>query len=537
MNDNPTPGDNAEETPPDDSVEETPPDDSVEEATDGPDSTDTSGALDEDDDEHEDEDEHAAFAAAQAEAARAEMPFFVRKLGPRIGTANAEMQWERITGLWPFLRIVSFILVVIIIAGYAAFQLETRVEMAIDDEALLTPEIRAGKDYTRTAEAGEDGEDLVTIIAREDPFTPEIVATLKAEGHEHLKVISHAMFNDLPDAMWWSVVTMTTVGYGDKFPTTPPARALAVLVMFMSLVLLASFTATFASAFVARQIQASQEQEDDPWEGHTIFCGWTEEGGSRVLQALDLGAAGRRLQVIFVNHLAEDAMELNLRGLSNMDTRFIRGDITREEDLNRAGLPVAGNIIIIPDESDGTEADDTRTIEATMAMKVLAPEVKVFAHAVSEQRVANLRRAMVDDVVLTDSHTPEMLAAFVVRPGMTQAIHELLDGEESAEFATIDIPGRFADRPALELSDFLRRERNATLIGFVVEEEAFGLESAMEGGDAYMVEFIKEQIEEAGIEMAAEGAKTRVTVNPANDLAIAADARALVIRERPTRGG
>ena len=144
---------------------------------------------------------------------------------------------------------------------------------------------------------------------------------------------------------------------------------------------------------------------------------------------------------------------------------------------------------------------------------------------------------MVDDVVLTDSHTPEMLAAFVVRPGMTQAIHELLDGEESAEFATIDIPGRFADRPALELSDFLRRERNATLIGFVVEEEAFGLESAMEGGDAYMVEFIKEQIEEAGIEMAAEGAKTRVTVNPANDLAIAADARALVIRERPTRGG
>ncbi|MBT5710124.1 hypothetical protein HOI71_03705, partial [Candidatus Poribacteria bacterium] len=63
-----------------------------------------------------------------------------------------------------------------------------------------------------------------------------------------------------------------------------------------------------------------------------------------------------------------------------------------------------------------------------------------------------------------------------------------------------------------------------------------GLESAMEGGDAYMVEFIKEQIEEAGIEMAAEGAKTRVTINPSNDVAIAADAQALVIRERPARG-
>ncbi|MBT3267358.1 hypothetical protein HN371_09415 [Candidatus Poribacteria bacterium] len=525
MNDNPTPDDNVEETPPDDNLADAPADDDAAAAS----STDSSDGLD----EGEHEDEHAAFEAAQAETARAELPMFVRTFGPRIGMANAELQWERITALWPFLRIVSWILVVIIIAGYLAFQFETRTTVPIDDDSVLTAAVRAGKQYART---DENGANVGVIVDKEDPFTTEIVAELKAAGHEELKLISHAMFDNLPDAMWWSVVTMTTVGYGDKFPTTPAARALAVLVMFMSLVLLASFTATFASAFVARQIQASQEQEDDPWEGHTIFCGWTEEGGPRVLQALDQGAAGRRLQVYFLNHLAEDAMELNLRGLSNIDTRFIRGDITREEDLDRAGLHAAANIVIIPDESDGTEPDDTRTIEATMAMKVLAPEVKVFAHAVSALRVANLHRAMVDDVVLTDSHTAEMLAAFVVRPGMTQAIHELLDPEESAEFATIDIPGRFAERPALELSDFLRRERNATLVGFVVEEEAFGLESAMEGGDAYMVEFIKEQIEEAGIEMAAEGAKTRVTINPSNDVAIAADAQALVIRERPARG-
>jgi len=169
-------------------------------------------------------------------------------------------------------------------------------------------------------------------------------------------------------------------------------------------------------------------------------------------------------------------------------------------------------------------------------MKVLDPEVKVFAHAVSATRVANLHRANVDEVVLTDSHTPEMLAALVVRPGMTQTIHELLDPEEANEFQAIDIPERFVGGQVAQLHTYLKTERNATLIGLVSEQEGLGLESAMEGGDAYMVELIKEQIEEAGIEMVAETAKTEVAINPAGDVEVSEDDKALVIRARPARG-
>ena len=47
--------------------------------------------------------------------------------------------------------------------------------------------------------------------------------------------------------MWFSVVTMTTVGYGDKAPTTPPGRLVAAVWMFCGIVLISIFTGTVAT--------------------------------------------------------------------------------------------------------------------------------------------------------------------------------------------------------------------------------------------------------------------------------------------------
>ncbi len=50
-------------------------------------------------------------------------------------------------------------------------------------------------------------------------------------------------------ALWWAAVTMTTVGYGDVSPRTFKGRMIPVAWMFLSLVLVSTFTATMASAF------------------------------------------------------------------------------------------------------------------------------------------------------------------------------------------------------------------------------------------------------------------------------------------------
>jgi voltage-gated potassium channel len=65
----------------------------------------------------------------------------------------------------------------------------------------------------------------------------------------------------LGDAIWWSFVTVTTVGYGDFYPVTPQGRVTACFVMGIGLLTLAVITAQVASSFVT---QASNRTEAKP---------------------------------------------------------------------------------------------------------------------------------------------------------------------------------------------------------------------------------------------------------------------------------
>ncbi|QEU80756.1 potassium channel family protein [Streptomyces subrutilus] len=62
----------------------------------------------------------------------------------------------------------------------------------------------------------------------------------------------HGNIRNLGDALWWSVTTMTTVGYGDHSPTTGLGRLLAVGLMLSGIALLGVVTANIAAWFISR---------------------------------------------------------------------------------------------------------------------------------------------------------------------------------------------------------------------------------------------------------------------------------------------
>lgn len=57
--------------------------------------------------------------------------------------------------------------------------------------------------------------------------------------------------------LWWAAVTLTTVGYGDKVPTTVPGRLIGLVWMFAGLFIIASFTAAVTSALTVTQLKSS----------------------------------------------------------------------------------------------------------------------------------------------------------------------------------------------------------------------------------------------------------------------------------------
>lgn len=66
--------------------------------------------------------------------------------------------------------------------------------------------------------------------------------------------------HNYPDALWWAIVTVTTVGYGDRYPVTGGGRTVAVILMLLGIGLIGTLTATVASVFIKEHTDANKEE-------------------------------------------------------------------------------------------------------------------------------------------------------------------------------------------------------------------------------------------------------------------------------------
>ena len=69
------------------------------------------------------------------------------------------------------------------------------------------------------------------------------------------------VFGSIPESMWWAIVTLTTLGYGDVIPVTAPGRVFAALITVFSVVTVALPTGMLASRF-SEELKKRKEQMD-----------------------------------------------------------------------------------------------------------------------------------------------------------------------------------------------------------------------------------------------------------------------------------
>jgi voltage-gated potassium channel len=87
-------------------------------------------------------------------------------------------------------------------------------------------------------------------------------------------------FSNAFDSLWWTICTITTVGYGDIYPITLPGKIFSGIIAFLSIGLIAIPTSIISSGFIesveqAKEEKAAKERERDkksfcPYCGHKL---------------------------------------------------------------------------------------------------------------------------------------------------------------------------------------------------------------------------------------------------------------------------
>ncbi|HUY22562.1 MAG TPA: potassium channel protein [Acidimicrobiales bacterium] len=226
------------------------------------------------------------------------------------------------------------------------------------------------------------------------------------------------------DALYQTVITVTTVGYGTGHPLGAGGKIFTI-----ALILVGVGTALYSFSAVLEVLleghmrdlmrRRSMERNIDRMSGHVVVCGWGRVG-REVARFLD--AAGRQVVVV----------DRDAARMSEVPYPSVTGDVTEDATLMAAGVERAATLVAALD----TDADN---LFVTVACRSMRPDLQIIARARNESSEPKLIRAGANRVVNPQQLGGDRMASFVTQPHVVDFVDVVMhDG--TLEFRLEEMP-------------------------------------------------------------------------------------------------
>jgi voltage-gated potassium channel len=256
------------------------------------------------------------------------------------------------------------------------------------------------------------------------------------------------------DGLWWALVTLTTVGYGDITPVSILGRIIGGVLMVSGMFTLALFAGIVGSSLVHGMLSIREEQfRMSEYANHVVVCGY-DESTHLLLSALsnELDLDGTRV-VVFDHH--ERPRELP------PDFLWVQGNPAKESELDKVRLTHAAAVIVGGERGLEPHAADARTILISFTIrsylerqgeKIQARRCPLYlvVEILDSENVDHARQAGADEVIETRKIGYSMIAHAVGFHGTATAMSRvLMSGEDNVYIGQIppglDLPAKFGD--------------------------------------------------------------------------------------------
>jgi len=216
------------------------------------------------------------------------------------------------------------------------------------------------------------------------------------------------------DVVYFTMVTITTVGYGDIVPVSEQARFLdALFVTPIRIFIWFIFLGT-AYEFVVQKIIEDYRMArlQRRLEGHIIICGY---GHSGRVAAQEMIAKGQSPEKIIIVDVSEGA----LREAADRGFIGLRGNATHETIIRKTNVEKAKAVIVSPGR------DDTNVL-IVLTVRNLNPDIKIISSAKEAENIKLIKQSGADVIVSPAKLGGYLLADAVIRPHTVSYLVDLM---------------------------------------------------------------------------------------------------------------
>lgn len=289
------------------------------------------------------------------------------------------------------------------------------------------------------------------------------------------------------DALWYSLVTLTTVGYGDFYPVTPVGKFLALLFIVGSLGLL-GFIIGKATEFISEvRWRKKMGLYGTGFENHLLIVGWDDFAHSIVK---DLIQANQKIAVITDEKIDIDLIQTEF---SSEQVFCLFSDLKNISMFEKANIAKASMIFI-------NMKDDTEKLISVLNVKKDFPKSKFIVALDNSDLARTFYSAGASFVLSKNEIASKLMASYIFEPDVAEMTNDLLsisqtsEGYDIKEFKIVE-NNPYAGKTYGEAFCQLKKELNVLPIGLCKlketgEREIFKLpkdEMKIELGDYLIV--------------------------------------------------
>ncbi len=257
------------------------------------------------------------------------------------------------------------------------------------------------------------------------------------------------------DALWWSVVTMTTVGYGDISPVTLGGRIIGTIIMVLGIGILGTFTATIASVFVDKKLKEDRGMGSFAFENHIIVCEWSNRT-REILAELRSDVRCQKTPIVLIS-------SLETKPLDDENLHFIQGEVN-DENLIRANVHKAKTVIILSDDNIDESARDAKTVLTTLTVECMNESAYTIVELLDESNVQHCYRAKADEIIVGAEFSSKLISRAALEHGISKVISELLSSQFGNDLYKIPVPTALGGKKFIDVFSAMKRKHQSIVL-------------------------------------------------------------------------